>query len=229
MKRVGIMAALPQELGNLVEQMRQAGEVETVTLDARLYHVGRAHGVPVVATLARIGKVAAAATASALIHRFDIDVIVFTGVAGGMHADVHVGDVVIAETLLQHDLDASPLFPRYEVPLLDRARFDADRRLADVLAVAAESFIAEAGGTLESRFAVQTQSVHRGLIVSGDRFIASSEDVNALAMRCRMRSPSKWKAPRSRRSASNTACRARWCAPFPIPPMPPRPRRSSIF
>lgn len=108
MKRLAIMAALPQELGDLIAHMRGAGDVRTVTLGKREYHVGEAHGVPVVVTLARIGKVAAAATASALIHVFGVDAILFTGVAGGVRADVRVGDIVVANALLQHDLDASP-------------------------------------------------------------------------------------------------------------------------
>jgi adenosylhomocysteine nucleosidase len=81
---------------------------------------------------------------------------------------------------MQHDLDASPLFARYEVPLLDRAGFDADRPLSDVLAAAAGAFIAEEGGALSERFAVAAPRVHRGLVVSGDRFIASHDALFAL-------------------------------------------------
>ena len=180
MKRLGIMAALPQELGDLIAHMRAVGDVRTVTLGQREYHVGEAHGVRVVVTLARIGKVAAAATASALIHVFEADAIVFTGVAGGVHRDVRVGDIVVADALLQHDLDASPLFPRYEVPLLDRARFDADGSLSDALAAAARAFVETEADALAERFAVTAPRVHRGLIVSGDRFIASHDAVSAL-------------------------------------------------
>ncbi|KMZ11103.1 5'-methylthioadenosine nucleosidase S-adenosylhomocysteine nucleosidase [Candidatus Burkholderia humilis] len=179
MKRLGIMAALPQELGDLLTQMRACGDVRTVALGKRDYHIGEVAGVALVVTLARIGKVAAA-TASALIHVFHGDAIVFTGVAGGVHADVKVGDVVIGETLLQHDLDASPLFPRYEVPLLDRARFDADRALTDALAQAAQAFLAHDGDALATRFGVREPRVHRGLIVSGDRFVASNAGVDTL-------------------------------------------------
>jgi adenosylhomocysteine nucleosidase len=131
-------------------------------------------------TLARVGKVAAAATASALIHAFGVEEIVFTGVAGGVRADVQVGDIVVADTLLQHDLDASPLFARFEVPLLDKSRFDADRTLSDALARAAHSFIADEGARLAAEFGVARSRVHRGLIVSGDQFVASHAAVSAL-------------------------------------------------
>jgi adenosylhomocysteine nucleosidase len=177
---LGIMAALPQELGDLIAGMRAAGEVKTLTLGQREYHVGEAHGVRCVATLARIGKVAAATTATALIHEFGADAIVFTGVAGGVHADVQVGDVVVAQSLMQHDLDASPLFPRFEVPLLDKARFETSVELSAKLAAACEAFLAEAGDALQERFPVVRPRVHRGLIVSGDRFIASHDALLAL-------------------------------------------------
>jgi adenosylhomocysteine nucleosidase len=180
MKRLAIMAALPQELGDLLTQMRASGDVRTVTLGKRDYHIGEVAGMPLVATLARIGKVAASATASALIHVFHADAIVFTGVAGGVHADVKVGDIVIGDALMQHDLDASPLFPRYEVPLLARSRFDADPVLSDALAQAAHAFIAHEGESLAARFGMALPRVHRGLIVSGDRFVASNESVRAL-------------------------------------------------
>jgi adenosylhomocysteine nucleosidase len=177
---LGIMAALPQELGDLIDAMRGAGDMRSVTLGQREYHAGTVNGVRCVATLARIGKVAAATTASTLIHVFKTDAIVFTGVAGGVHASVKVGDIVVADTLLQHDLDASPLFPRYEVPLLGKSRFDTAARLNDVLLAACEAFVAERGAALQAAFMVDGPRVHRGMIVSGDRFIASHEAVEAL-------------------------------------------------
>ncbi|KQR86022.1 S-adenosylhomocysteine nucleosidase [Burkholderia sp. Leaf177] len=178
--RLGIMAALPQEQGDLIDAMRVAGNVRTEVIGRREYHVGTAHGVACVVTLARVGKVAAAATASALIHVFGVEAIVFTGVAGGVREDVRVGDIVIGDTLMQHDLDASPLFPRFEVPLLGVARFAANAELSDALAKACTAFLADEHAALEARFGVHPPRLHRGLIVSGDRFVSSHAEVNAL-------------------------------------------------
>ena len=177
---LGVLAALPQELGDLVEAMRAESGVRTVTHGRRDYHLGTVHGAPCVVTLARIGKVAAAATVSALIHAFDVDAVVFTGVAGGVGREVRIGDVVVADTLLQHDLDASPLFPRFEVPLLGLARFAADRVLAGQLVAAAERFIAEEGAALAQHFGTAMPQMHRGLIISGDQFVASAAAVELL-------------------------------------------------
>jgi adenosylhomocysteine nucleosidase len=124
--------------------------------------------------------VAAAATASALIHVFGVDAIVFTGVAGGVHADVRVGDIVVGDALVQHDLDASPLFPRFEVPLLGISRFAGDPLLGDALACACRRFLLEEQDTLRARFGLQPPCLHRGLIVSGDQFVASLGAVNEL-------------------------------------------------
>jgi adenosylhomocysteine nucleosidase len=123
----------------------------------------------VVAVLSRIGKVAAATTAALLIERFKVDRIVFTGVAGGLAPGVQRGDVVIADAFLQHDLDASPIFPKYEVPLYGTDRFATDSQLTGELDAAV-------------RRALPGTRVHRGLIVSGDRFVSTTaESVNLQA------------------------------------------------
>jgi adenosylhomocysteine nucleosidase len=129
----------------------------------REFWVGHLHGQEVVAVLSRIGKVAAATTATVLIERFHVDRILFTGVAGGIAPGVKRGDVVVANAFLQHDLDASPLFPRYEVPLYGTDRFGTDPVLTQRLVHAVER-------------ALHGTHLHRGLVVSGDRFVASAAE-----------------------------------------------------
>jgi adenosylhomocysteine nucleosidase len=177
---LGVLAALPQEMGDLVEAMLAEGVMRTVKLGQRDYHIGTVQGVSCVATLARVGKVAAAATVSVLINVFEVDSVLFTGVAGGVASKVRVGDIVVADALLQHDLDSSPLFPRYEVPLLGMTHFASNAALADEVAVAAERFVVDKGAALAKRFHLRGARVHRGLVISGDRFVSSTEEVAAL-------------------------------------------------
>ena len=104
--------------------------------------------------------------------------------AGGLRRGVKVGDVVVARQLLQHDMDARPLFPRFEVPLTGRARFDTDPALTDALAAAAQRVFDRAdaliGNAHLEAFGIGEALVHEGLIVSGDRFIAGAAQSDAL-------------------------------------------------
>jgi len=159
-----IVSAMHEELAAVLERMP---DERRVTVAGRAFWQGHWHGHEVVAVLAGIGKVAAATTAALLAERFRVGRIVFTGVAGGLGPGVHVGDVVVADTFLQHDMDASPLFPRHEVPLYGRSRFAADAALAAALVDAAGAAMPQA-------------RVHRGLVVSGDRFVSTSAEARAL-------------------------------------------------
>lgn len=111
--RTAIVAALHDELASVLALMP---DEHKQTVAGRDFWVGHLHGHEVVAVLSGIGKVAAATTATLLIERFCVQRMVFTGVAGGLGNGVRVGDVVVAEAFLQHDMDASPIFPRHEMP-----------------------------------------------------------------------------------------------------------------
>jgi len=140
---------------------------QKVVVAGREFWQGHLHGHEVIAVLARIGKVAAATTATVLAERFRAGRVVFTGVAGGLGPGVQVGDVVVAGEFLQHDMDASPIFPRHEVPLYGRSRFASDCALATALCEAARSALPQA-------------RVHRGLVISGDRFVSTTAEARAL-------------------------------------------------
>lgn len=170
-----------EELSALLDQMP---DEQRVTIGGRDFWSGHLRGQCIVAVLSRIGKVAAATTATVLLERFGARSIVFTGVAGGLAPQVRVGDVVVATHLLQHDLDASPICPKYEVPLTGRARFATDARISDALAaVAADALrdpVALLGQKTADDFALATSKVHRGLLISGDRFVSSAAESDGL-------------------------------------------------
>jgi adenosylhomocysteine nucleosidase len=172
-----ILSALLQEQQGLIEQLKKPA---CQTRAGRDFWSGELHGHPVVLALSKIGKVAAATTATTLIEAFGARRIVFTGVAGGLGPDVQVGDVVVATEFLQHDMDASPLFPRFEIPLYGRTQFACDARLTALLLEAAQaSRVASvhelSEPTKDFRFAV-----HSGLIASGDRFVSGAAESQAL-------------------------------------------------
>lgn len=178
---IGIMSALHEELSAVLADMP---EEQRVAVAGRDFWLGHWQGHAVVAVLSRVGKVAAATTAAVMLERFGVDALVFTGAAGGLGPGVRVGDVVVATGLIQHDMDASPLFPRHEVPMYGRALFEADTALSLQLTEAAQQVLQAAerhlGPDTLAQFQLSSPKVHQGLIVSGDRFVSTSAESQTL-------------------------------------------------
>ena len=163
-----ILSALPQEQSGLLDSLEQAQRTQHA---GRTFTSGVLHGQPVVLALSGIGKVAAATTATALLERFGATRIVFTGVAGGIGDGVNVGDVVVAHSYVQHDMDASPLFARWLVPGYASACLACNSDLSALLSGAASAYLQSLGTPAR---------LHHGLMASGDRFVNCPEVSSAL-------------------------------------------------
>lgn len=181
MTRTAIVSAMREELSAVLALMP---DEQKVVVAGRTFWLGHLQGHPVVVVLSRIGKVAAATTATVLIERFGAKRILFTGVAGGLGAQVRVGDIVVADEFLQHDLDASPIFPKHEVPLYGLSRFPTDpelclalRRAATLAACAPQALV---GAQAVAEFGLSAPHVHQGLMLSGDRFVSTTAESQAL-------------------------------------------------
>jgi adenosylhomocysteine nucleosidase len=182
---LAIVSATPDEIGAVVESL---ADVKMESAGRRTYHVGLLHGLPVVAVFSRWGKVAAAATAAQLISRYGVTSLVFSGVAGAVQPGLAIGDIVVGTGLIQHDMDASPIFPRYEVPLLGMQTFPTDVALQEQLARAAQAFLQQdlamrVAGTERAHFRIDAPKLVQGMIASGDKFFASAAEVRALRAR----------------------------------------------
>ena len=139
------------------------------------FYKGLLCGKNVVIARCGIGKVCAALCAQTMIDLFDVDVIINTGVAGGLAHGINVGDVVISDALIQHDFDLSLLgYAKGYLPCSGQSdkcvptRFIPDRETVDKLKRAAEKTgVHSIGGT----------------IVSGDIFVSDSALKNELISR----------------------------------------------
>jgi adenosylhomocysteine nucleosidase len=183
---LAIVSAMPEEISLVVESL---GATRTIEHGRRTFHSGIFHGVETVAVFSRWGKVAAAATVTQLIASFPVSRLVLSGVAGGVRHGLSIGDVVVGTGLIQHDLDPSPIFPRYEVPLLGKSLLEPHPDIRERLTRAAEAFLLEdlathvAPAQLES-FLTRAPRVVEGVIASGDKFFASA--VEAAELRGRL-------------------------------------------
>jgi len=174
--QIGIMGAMPEETSATAALL---SGVRSESHGGRAYARGSLQGHDVVCVHARVGKVAAAVTATELIVRFGIDRLLFTGLAGALAPELRVGDVVVADGLVQHDMDASPLFPPLEVPLTGVSRFVATPAIAAGLTRAAEEAMLDLDSGLRAALDAHEASprrsgaVVRGDVATGDRFVGS--------------------------------------------------------
>lgn len=169
-----IISALPEEQTGLVQLLSNHECIAQIPRRPQLHlTIGLIQNKPVILALAGVGKVAAATTATMLIERYQVKRIVFTGVAGAVAAHVNVGDVVVGSSYLQHDMDASPLFPRFEIPYTGISRFAGDPQL---IAMILEAISAD----FKPAISPKPLKIYQGLIISGDRFVSSTQEVQTL-------------------------------------------------
>ncbi|RRJ92712.1 5'-methylthioadenosine/adenosylhomocysteine nucleosidase [Paenimyroides tangerinum] len=180
---IGIIGAIPEEINAIIEEMQIS---ETRIIGKRKYYIGKLENKDCVVVFSRIGKVAATITTTTLIQEFKIAKLIFTGVAGGINPNVKVGDIVLATSLSQHDFDAFPLYPKNEIPLINKKYFKTDSGLNQITSTEITSFLENK--TIHSyisendlnEFGIQTPVLHQGLIVSGDQFIYQPEQVSKI-------------------------------------------------
>ena len=157
---IGIIGAMEEEVAVLKESMDIEKIVEYASMQ---FYKGVLCGKKVVVVRSGIGKVNAAVCAQILADKFNIDVLINTGIAGSLDASIDIGDMVISTDLVEHDMDAS-IFgdPVGQIPRMDTFSFPADAELVKK-AVQANS---EANPDIKT---------FTGRIVSGDQFVSSSE------------------------------------------------------
>ncbi|HWO74004.1 MAG TPA: 5'-methylthioadenosine/adenosylhomocysteine nucleosidase [Dehalococcoidia bacterium] len=169
---MGILGAMEREVRGLVEAMTVAESGGDPGFE---YWEGSFAGRRCVLARCGMGKVSAAAGVQRLIDRWDVGCVIVCGLAGALARGLSLGDLVVGDRFIQHDMDASPIFPRFQVPGLGVDAFVADSDLADAAEAAARSFLAGLERAIAAedlaRMGIDAPRVHRGLIVSGDQFV----------------------------------------------------------
>lgn len=160
---IGIIGAMALETDAIINEMEQ--REETVVSGIRFVR-GCWQGKEVVVATCGVGKVFAALCAQTMILQYQPERIINTGVAGALAKDLHILDVAIADGVVQHDMDTSPLGdPVGLLSGINQVVLPADLAAASVMEKAAESL------------KIKTM---QGLIASGDQFIAADEQRNRI-------------------------------------------------
>ncbi|SDZ88418.1 5'-methylthioadenosine/adenosylhomocysteine nucleosidase [Pedobacter hartonius] len=179
---VGIIGAMHEEINSILQLMT---DVKESSYGMRTYYTGIINGVNTVLVFSRWGKVAAATTVTSLIVKFNITELIFIGVAGAISHQLRIGDIVIAERLVQHDMDARPIMERYEIPLLGVTYFEPDTKLVAIAEKAIHATLDNQNQAFidqdkKDEFLLTSPEVYKGTIASGDQFFAKQVDKDTL-------------------------------------------------
>ncbi len=168
--KLGIIGAMDMEIELYLEQLEDR---ESTDIGGFMFYEGVLNGQPVVIVKSGVGKIYAASAAALLIHEYGVNAVIFSGVAGGVDPGLKVGDIVVADKLLQHDLGlrAPDGFQWWDNkytpnPLLSQVAYQAAKNT---------TFPIEMFEGIELQ-----PTVVRGTIVTGDQFIMSSDYVDYL-------------------------------------------------
>ncbi|HGD5022349.1 TPA: 5'-methylthioadenosine/adenosylhomocysteine nucleosidase [Streptococcus agalactiae] len=160
--KIGIIAAMEEELKLLVENLEDKSQ-ETVL--SNVYYSGRYGEHELVLVQSGVGKVMSAMSVAILVESFKVDAIINTGSAGAVATGLNVGDVVVADTLVYHDVDLTAFGYDYGQMSMQLLYFHSDK-----------TFVS----TFEAVLSKEEMTSKIGLIATGDSFIAGQEKIDVI-------------------------------------------------
>ncbi len=163
MSKLGIIGAMQVEVETLVAKLE---ERSSRTCAGSTFYEGILEGMPVVVVQCGVGKVNAALCVQILCDCFGVTHVMNTGIAGSLCADLDIGDLVISEDAMYHDVDCGVFhYPAGQVPGMPE-RFAADDTLLAYAFAAAEK--------------VNPGHTKIGRIASGDQFICTQQQKDVI-------------------------------------------------
>ena len=160
--KIGIIAAMPEELKLLVEHLEMAKKHQRL---GHVYHTGRIGHHEVVLVESGIGKVMSAMSVAVLANDFKVTAVINTGSAGAVASGLEIGDVVVADRLVYHDVDVTAFGYDYGQMARQPLYYEASRYLVEEMKAVLE----------------KTQQTSRvGLIATGDSFIAGQDKIDQI-------------------------------------------------
>ena len=160
--KIGIIAAMPEELKLLVEHLEMAEKHQRL---GHVYYTGRIKHHEVVLVESGIGKVMSAMSVAVLVNDFEVTAVINTGSAGAVASGLEIGDVVVADRLVYHDVDVTAFGYDYGQMARQPLYYEASRYLVEEMKAVLE----------------KTQQTSRvGLIATGDSFIDGQDKIDQI-------------------------------------------------
>ena len=179
---IGILCAMPEEIGSTTKNLKNVsvkifGDLKIFSGE---FNPDKNEDSILLVSVAWSGwgKVSAARAATRLIgcnHQDQpIDLIIFTGVAGAANLKFNQWDIVIPDELVQHDMDARPIYKKYVIPALKEARIKSLKNWVNWSSEVLKESI------LKNQIR-PFLNVKNGLVATGDQFISSKSVIETLS------------------------------------------------
>lgn len=172
---IGVIGAMQEEI------MLLKDELDNVTehiLGTRTFYKGAYGNKNIIMSLSGWGKSAAASTITSLINVFNVDTVIFIGLAGSLKPQITIGDIVIADCLIQYDVEMKDLTTIGEVnpPFYKNFSFNTDKKARIKSISAVDEFILQLKNNEYSEISSDyIPRMHVGAIGTGDKFVGSSQ------------------------------------------------------
>lgn len=162
---IGIICAMKEELDEILIFAKDIQEEKYGSFN---FIKGNIFGADCVLCTCGVGKVYAAMCTQALIIKYNPDFIINVGVAGGIAANVKIGDIAVASGVVQHDFDISsfPNRKKGEVAGIDLVEIKTTKWITDKILLCSSG--------------ISPIKIHTGTILSGDQFICSPQKLTEL-------------------------------------------------
>lgn len=154
---IGIIGAMREEIVPLLTLYK---EYESIDIGGNTYHKITYKQNSIIIAYSKIGKVHSALSATTMILKFGCEKIIFSGVAGGLAKGLKVGDLVLATSLCQHDVDITAFGHAKGFIPEGKLFYESDKQLCSMAKEVAESM---------------SLAIKDGVVASGDQFIANQQ------------------------------------------------------
>lgn len=161
---IGIIGAMDVEVDGIKKYIEC---LKTEEISGIKFCTGKLFGKDIVVAKSGEGKVNSAMTAQTMILKYNPEFIVNSGVAGGLHPDMKIMDIAIAEDVCEHDFDITPLgYDPGFLPQVERVKMKCNDNLNSLIENSAKK--------------VCNNKIFKGTIASGDQFIATDAQRNRI-------------------------------------------------
>lgn len=154
--KIAILGAMEEEIQPLLQRL----DYKEISYANNKFYMANYKNHELIIAYSKIGKVNSSLSATIMIEKFGAEILLFSGVAGSLNENLHIGDMLFATSVVQHDLDITAFGHPYGYVPGTEIFIKSDDRL--------NSLAKDVANKLDIK-------LMGGVIASGDQFVCTKE------------------------------------------------------